>query len=661
MILFGGHEMDAISKNTTYILDVPSLEWIKGPAVEVAQSRSAMACSVSGDNVVIWGGIRRTGTDPANYTALDATPLILNLYFKQWVPKFERGTHYTPLPVAPPSPISPPTPENTSAPEKSNVGDIVGSTLGGLLLSALVVASYIAHKKPQFLRQLIGWGNEPAEQPHLPGFFPPVLDLQGPINPSPANNNGNSSNSTNNDQHNPPVSPPQNLPENSGTSTSPSHLSTTSSPEVDAIVTWIQSESRQHLEAAIPTKTEFTFEPPSGSVPRSEPSAPVLTAASPSTESSSSKEECELQVFYPKAPSRASTLSCTTTLHTPDSPFTSTSTSRSPITSVNSLAPSQGSSSSSQASHQDSLLASTHPSLSSSNVTRPNNRNNSLSSEARPVRQANTWHSTPADSVLSSDESTPYVSQVPLPIGVLPPLSSMQSDPLPVKAELISFSSTSQPPKEPERSKSSSSSSSFAPPVPVKPGHLAFLYMNGMREASRQQNNGNVLSKSTLENSNQNTNLRSDSKNAFRATINKSTARQVLPAAASTNTASTIDHNYPPRGGETPTSTSIHRHRKGRDATASETYTATTIAHHPRENAVVAAAPRFGATLIVTPTRNTLTAIRRQPQGGHEPARSSSRNPQNVRGVGARKATFGDETPKLGVQSLSDKESGTSG
>lgn len=48
--------MDGISKNTTYILDVPSMEWTKGSAVDASQSRSAMACSVSGDNVVIWGG-----------------------------------------------------------------------------------------------------------------------------------------------------------------------------------------------------------------------------------------------------------------------------------------------------------------------------------------------------------------------------------------------------------------------------------------------------------------------------------------------------------------------------------------------------------------------------------------------------------------------------
>lgn len=70
LILFGGHEMDGISKNTTYILDVTSMEWTKGPAVDASQSRSAMACSVSGDNVVIWGGMNVVMLFTSNHTII---------------------------------------------------------------------------------------------------------------------------------------------------------------------------------------------------------------------------------------------------------------------------------------------------------------------------------------------------------------------------------------------------------------------------------------------------------------------------------------------------------------------------------------------------------------------------------------------------------------
>lgn len=39
-----------------YILDIQSLTWTKGADVDPQYARSDMACGVSGDNFVAWGG-----------------------------------------------------------------------------------------------------------------------------------------------------------------------------------------------------------------------------------------------------------------------------------------------------------------------------------------------------------------------------------------------------------------------------------------------------------------------------------------------------------------------------------------------------------------------------------------------------------------------------
>lgn len=660
--------MDGISKNTTYILDIPSMAWTKGPAVDASQSRSAMACSVSGDNFVIWGGmnvvllfcmkshkdyqlafyltpandllflyffstgIRKTGLDPANYTTLDTTPLIFNLHFGQWVQKFERGTHYTPLPVAPASPISPPKPEGTSAPdkEKSSVGDIVGGTLGGVLVLALMSASYIAHKKPQLLRQLICWGKEPDEQPRSIGLFPPTRGLQPPTNPLPANNN----NSVNNDidknirgnrlnttQHSPPE-PPQDHPQDSGASTSPPGLAATRRLDINVTALSIQPDLLQHPDPPISMNTEFPSDPPRRSLTTAEPSAPPPTATLPLDEPPPFKGDSELQGFNPKSPSRGSTNSSTTTLHAPDSPPTSTSTSRPRVPSITSSPP---------------------------NSTRPTHRNSSISFEAWSNNQINTRHSPTTDYVLTSDGSAPSVPH-PLAIGVLLNPPSVQSDSSSVRAEVTRSNFGSQPPKEPAHSKSSSSSSSYAPPVPKKPEHLALNHMNDMRVASRQQYEGEILTKSVEGSNNHGTDQRPDTKNVSSTTATKSTGRQAPSATTSTPEAGAGEPQYPPRRDETTTRTSTRHRQQQRDTSASEPF-AIPVALHRRKDPDVVAAPRSDAslpTLTVVLTKNTTTP--RQPQGGHEPARTSSRSPQNFRGFGARKATFGDETPKSSVQ-----------
>ncbi|KAG0063800.1 hypothetical protein BGZ89_009606 [Linnemannia elongata] len=599
MILFGGHEMDGISKNATYILDVPSMEWTKGSAVDASQSRSAMACSVSGDNVVIWGGIRKTGLDPANYTTLDSTPLIFNLYFNQWVQRFERSTHYTPLPVAPASPISPPKPESTSASDKgnSNVGDIVGGTLGVVLVFALVSVGYIAHKEPQLLRRLICWGNEPDEQYRLTRSSFPAPGLQPQANPYPVNSN------IDNRQQTPPAT--QDHPQDSGASTSPPKPVESSERDGNASATSTQLDALQQREPLIHAKTEFSPEPPRGHLTTAELSVPP-------GELSPINDDVEFIGSKSKSPSRGSTLSSTTTLHASDSPPASTTTSRPPVSS--------------------NILP--------SNSTRATHRSIPLTSEKRPNRQINIGHSPTTDYRSTSDGSVPSVLQVQPATGVLLPPSSVQSDSLSSNADVTTSSPSSQPPNELVHPKFSSSSSPSVPPKIVKPEHRARIYMDKIVEASRQQDDVKVLPKSALGSNIHGNNQRPDAKSVSSTTVTKSTRHQFFPVTISTTDAGTVVPQYPPRGDEV-------QHR--RQTATTEPYVVVPIAHYPDGNPDVVAAP----TAIPV---SSATTTPRQPQGGHEPARTNSRNPQDSRGVGTRTVTFGDETPTLSVRRLSEDD-----
>jgi hypothetical protein len=55
MLLFGG-DTGSASVATLSILDVKTMAWSK--AKDAPDTRSDMACSVSGDNFIVWGGKR---------------------------------------------------------------------------------------------------------------------------------------------------------------------------------------------------------------------------------------------------------------------------------------------------------------------------------------------------------------------------------------------------------------------------------------------------------------------------------------------------------------------------------------------------------------------------------------------------------------------------
>jgi hypothetical protein len=57
MLLFGGDSSSSEpSVGMLHILDVRNMIWSKTEGVDPSLGRSSMACAVSGDNFIVWGG-----------------------------------------------------------------------------------------------------------------------------------------------------------------------------------------------------------------------------------------------------------------------------------------------------------------------------------------------------------------------------------------------------------------------------------------------------------------------------------------------------------------------------------------------------------------------------------------------------------------------------
>ncbi|KAK5823561.1 hypothetical protein F5H01DRAFT_376471 [Linnemannia elongata] len=88
MLVFGGVDVFAeASIDTLYILDVPTLTWSLGGKY---QPRTGMVCSVSGDYLIVWGGmgISQSRDDPGKLIPVDETLIIYNIKTAQWTTKY---------------------------------------------------------------------------------------------------------------------------------------------------------------------------------------------------------------------------------------------------------------------------------------------------------------------------------------------------------------------------------------------------------------------------------------------------------------------------------------------------------------------------------------------------------------------------------------------
>ncbi|KAF9931284.1 hypothetical protein FBU30_010513 [Linnemannia zychae] len=91
MVLFGGLTNSSAAVGGIYFLNISSMAWTLGQAVPSEQNRFGMACAVSGDNFIIWGGQGVTSEG----TVKSGTPLIYNMYTSNWTTQFEGSTDKT--------------------------------------------------------------------------------------------------------------------------------------------------------------------------------------------------------------------------------------------------------------------------------------------------------------------------------------------------------------------------------------------------------------------------------------------------------------------------------------------------------------------------------------------------------------------------------------
>ncbi|OAQ22197.1 hypothetical protein K457DRAFT_26296 [Linnemannia elongata AG-77] len=88
MLVFGGFDVFAEAGiDTLYILDVPTLTWSLGGKY---QPRTGMVCSVSGDYLIVWGGmgISQSKGDSGKVIPADETLIIYNIKTAQWTTQY---------------------------------------------------------------------------------------------------------------------------------------------------------------------------------------------------------------------------------------------------------------------------------------------------------------------------------------------------------------------------------------------------------------------------------------------------------------------------------------------------------------------------------------------------------------------------------------------
>ncbi|KAF9962762.1 hypothetical protein BGZ70_007902 [Mortierella alpina] len=90
LVVFGGISTALFSTlGSIYVLDVLSLSWKKGTNIDPSQNRTGMACTVAGDNFVVWGGNNNKHTP--------IQPLVIyNLKTNVWTNQFS-------IPAPPPT------------------------------------------------------------------------------------------------------------------------------------------------------------------------------------------------------------------------------------------------------------------------------------------------------------------------------------------------------------------------------------------------------------------------------------------------------------------------------------------------------------------------------------------------------------------------------
>ncbi|KAF9144706.1 hypothetical protein BGX30_011727 [Mortierella sp. GBA39] len=143
MIVFGGAGLDGVAKGDIYVLDIPTRIWAVGKPADVSQARTNMACSVSGDSFIAWGGESASGIK-------DATPIVFDMKNNVWTTQFNRvitatvasGPLFPSASTTPGTPPPTPTTNNpTTSPKQSSTTNT--AAIGGGIAGVVVVIALI--------------------------------------------------------------------------------------------------------------------------------------------------------------------------------------------------------------------------------------------------------------------------------------------------------------------------------------------------------------------------------------------------------------------------------------------------------------------------------------------------------------------------------------
>ncbi|KAF8961694.1 hypothetical protein BGZ46_001304 [Entomortierella lignicola] len=132
IIVFGGQTSSGTLLGSLFILNVTTMTWSQGASIDPTLNRAGMACAVSGDNLVVWGGI-----GPASSAAAFNAPSIYNIRANKWTTQFSLSDiSDTTNPTSVSTQSQSPTPTPTSSQSKTSTGAIIGAVFGAAALIA---------------------------------------------------------------------------------------------------------------------------------------------------------------------------------------------------------------------------------------------------------------------------------------------------------------------------------------------------------------------------------------------------------------------------------------------------------------------------------------------------------------------------------------------
>ncbi|KAF9931269.1 hypothetical protein FBU30_010498 [Linnemannia zychae] len=124
MIVFGGQRAtDWKPLSAIYVLDMNTLQWTAGTPAPAQEARTNMACAVSGDYFIAWGG--------SNGAIMGPKPIVYNMKTKQWVDQFTAQS----------------SPSKT-VDNGSNIGAIAGG-VGGAAALIFIIIGFVFYRRRQ--------------------------------------------------------------------------------------------------------------------------------------------------------------------------------------------------------------------------------------------------------------------------------------------------------------------------------------------------------------------------------------------------------------------------------------------------------------------------------------------------------------------------------